>query len=388
MVSGLFSTLSAADKSCSHAVGRSRRPPAGHALVDDASGKKHMSQELPEVVLSALARTFPRMKPCVLSVEQAPSHGHMSQSARILFGDGRCRQPRAVFAKWPADEIRLRRLAKYSGAYMREVMFYKEIAPTCMLDLPHVYLSDYDPNTDDFVILLEDLASLRPGDVLQSSPRDVEQVLRAIAPFHAHWMDKNKLRGIHWLRSPEDAFVRKYVRLEVNRVQRAVARGRFGGDSKRRLLPLLVALGQKLDQLLIEPAPDRQTLVHGDLHLNQIFFPASEGGKPSVVDWQTIQRGSVGMDVARLITLDLTVEDRRKHETDLLHAYQSALEARGIQGYTPATCFDDYLRGILWTVFMNAVLYISRVQETASEMHQVLFGRIIAAADDHGLVSQ
>jgi hypothetical protein len=312
----------------------------------------------------------------------------MSQSARIQFGDERCCHPRAVFAKWPADETRLRRLAKYSDAYMREVMFYKEIAPNCMLDLPRVFLSDYDPNTDDFVILLEDLASLRAGDVLQSSPRDVEQVLRAIAPFHAQWMDKNELRGIHWLRSPEDAFVQKHIRLEANRVQRAVARGRFGGDSKRRLLPLLAALGQKLEQLFIEPAPDRQTLVHGDLHLSQIFFPAREAGKPIVVDWQTIQRGSVGRDVARLITLNLAVEDRRKHETDLLHTYQSALGACGIQGYTPAICFDDYLRGILWTVFMNAVLYISRAQETASEMHQILFGRIIAAADDHGLVSQ
>lgn len=317
-----------------------------------------MSGALPDSVRSALAASFGGAQP--VRVEAVAGRARTSRTAHLLLPDGT-----AVFAKWPAGSARVRRAARASGAYRREVLFYRELAGSCPVRLPHAYACRYDAGTDDFVLLLEDFAGARAGDTLTSSAADVERVLRAVAALHAHWTNHDRLGSIQWGADPR---VHRYA---LERIARATASGRFRGTAARAVSLLRGGLRR--------PAAGHRTLVHGDLHADQVLFSA--GGEPVIVDWQLVQPGNAGLDTGRLITLSLSPAERRRHETDLLAAYRRTLAA---PGYDAETCLADYRLGIVWSALVNATAYLAA--EEADDVHDVLFDRIAAAAADHGLL--
>ena len=313
---------------------------------------------LPDAVRSALAASFGDAE--VVRVPATAPRARLSETAHLLVGGT------PVFAKWPSDSARVRRAARSSGAYGREVRFYRELAGSCPLRLPRAYSGRHEPATDDFVLLLEDVVAARAGDTLTASAADVERVLRTIAALHADWRDDHRLGSRPWAADPR---VQRYA---LERVARAAVRGRFRGDAARAVSLLGAGL---------PPAGDHRTLVHGDLHADQVLFPAD--GEPVVVDWQLVRPGDAGVDTARLITLSLPAEERRRHETDLLAAYGRALAGRGA-AYDPAAGLADHRRGLVWTAFVNATAYLAAPEP--GDFHEVLFERIAAAAADHGLL--
>lgn len=64
-------------------------------------------------------------------------------------------------------------------------------------------------------------------------------------------------------------------------------------------------------------------VTHSDPHSGNTWI--DRDGKPRFLDWQTTQVSSVFHDLAYFVVGALTVEDRRKHEFELLEHYLSAL---------------------------------------------------------------
>lgn len=342
-------------------------------------------EELPDAVRSAVEVSLRCGAAEVVSLDSAARRGRMSRTARLLVA-GPEGTHRAVFAKWPSQRAKVRRIARYSGAYQREVAFYRELASRCDVRLPRVYFTEFHPESGEFVLLLEDLSAARAGDDLSSSVADVRHVLRSVARLHAQWVGDTQLDRMTWLPACDDPRVRRYVRFELDRIARAVARGRFGCGPTRAALPLLSTLGGRFADILGPAALDRQTLVHGDLHVDQVLFPHEGDGV--IVDWQTVRRGTAGVDVARLIVLSLSVEERRRYEADLLDVYRAAVQECGALAHDRGALLDEYRCGILWTAFVNATFYLGSdgtEGEAAANTHEVMFDRIAAAAADHGL---
>lgn len=78
-----------------------------------------------------------------------------------------------------------------------------------------------------------------------------------------------------------------------------------------------------------------QTLTHGDLHLENVFFPTAAGGRFAVVDWQMVMLSRHGAsDVTRVIAMGLAPETRRAHGASLLAHYHQHLVERGVRGYS------------------------------------------------------
>ncbi|MEV0633518.1 phosphotransferase [Streptomyces sp. NPDC050619] len=330
-----------------------------------------MTYDIPEPVRAAFATTFRLAEPDgVLSVERVARPGRMSESARVRVreADG---GTRTVFAKWPSRQARIRRIARLTGAYQREVMFYRDLAGQCGASVPRVHHAAHDSGTDEFVLLLEDHGEARPGDDGHGSVADVRRALTTIAGLHARWAGEG-LDRLPWLPDWHGPQVRRYTRFELDRIARAVARGRLA--HARPVLPLVAQLGENLDEFFALARASSRTVVHGDLHMDQVLLPEASGAV--IVDWQLVQRGSAGLDVARLLAMGLPTEERRRHEAELLGAYRE--EAGG------GVLLDEYRRGIVWTAFMNTSYALSSGPETFSN---VLFGRVAAAAADHGLLA-
>jgi Ser/Thr protein kinase RdoA (MazF antagonist) len=66
-----------------------------------------------------------------------------------------------------------------------------------------------------------------------------------------------------------------------------------------------------------------QTLLHGDPHIgNTYVLPDDTVG---FLDWQMVRRGNFSLDLGYFLQGGLTIEDRRRHERDLIGEYRSAL---------------------------------------------------------------
>src|SRR6266511_144352 len=69
--------------------------------------------------------------------------------------------------------------------------------------------------------------------------------------------------------------------------------------------------------------------------------------RPAFVDWQLVQRGPWYIDVGYHVASALTVEDRRRHEADLVRHYLENLAARGIDPPKSDEAWAGIRRGIL-----------------------------------------
>ena len=72
--------------------------------------------------------------------------------------------PASVIGKFPSPEPKSRERGRTGGEYLREVRFYQRLAGRAGLRLPRCHLAVLDEATNDFTLLLGDLAPAVPGD--------------------------------------------------------------------------------------------------------------------------------------------------------------------------------------------------------------------------------
>jgi aminoglycoside phosphotransferase (APT) family kinase protein len=63
------------------------------------------------------------------------------------------------------------------------------------------------------------------------------------------------------------------------------------------------------------------TVVHGDPHLGNVF---DDHGRTGFLDWGIVMLSTPMRDVSYFLTMAMDVEDRRRHEADLLREYLDA----------------------------------------------------------------
>jgi aminoglycoside phosphotransferase (APT) family kinase protein len=210
----------------------------------------------------------------------------------------------------------------------REERFYREIAA---LFAPRPYYVAADDENRRVVLLLEDLSGGRQGDVLDGcSVDDAALVIDELAPFHARWWGKRApTSGFpHFGRNPR-ARQARYAEL----VEPFLAE--YGDALPTPVGGVIELLRSRLGAVAAALDARPQTLIHGDLHLDNLIFAARGESRPVVVlDWQTVSVGPPAWDLARFLFDSLSVEDRRSAEAALLDRYVTLLAAHGVPGYS------------------------------------------------------
>ena len=80
---------------------------------------------------------------------------------------------------------------------------------------------------------------------------------------------------------------------------------------------------------------ERFSLVHGDYRLDNLLFGGlDEDVSIATVDWQTLEVGNPGRDLAYFLGNSLLPAERREHEQALVHAYHEALLSFDVQDYS------------------------------------------------------
>lgn len=289
--------------------------------------------------------------------------GQMGDSVRLTLGyDGAAPGPPTVVAKLPALDPTSRATAAAVRSYEIEVSFYRELAPELPVRAPRCHLALHDPASDDFILLLEDLAPARQGDQLAGCSIDqaviaVEELPKLHAP---RWGDPS-LEQLLWLnRSSPDSAV----------MMAMLVTGLYDGFRTRytdRLDPDVFDLCERFIPRLPSYVGDRpgpSTVAHGDYRLDNLLFGTDEGGPPvAVVDWQTVALGPGIADLSYFIGAGLLPADRRAHEEALVRSYAAGMRAMGID-LDWDDCWQQYRRHTFSGLVM-AVAASMLVEQTA-----------------------
>lgn len=288
--------------------------------------------------------------------------------------------PRRLFLKTAHPE----RMDKAWTAGRQEVAFYTDIAAAMPAGpVPRCFEAAWDPDTNDWHLLLEDLAQSHiavTGWPLPPGIGRCERIVQAYARFHAAWWDDPRLGGTIGVRMPPQDTQAHFQHFAGQYAQFA-----------ERLGDRLPQHRRDLFQRFLNAAPDLWarhqsqrgvTIVHGDAHVWNCFLPRDEHSDDvRLFDWDSWQIGVATSDLAYMMAMHWYPDRRRQFERPLLDRYHAALVAAGVRGYDRRALDDDYR----WSAL---VLIMRPVWQEAINIPPVIWWnnleRILLAVEDLG----
>ena len=291
--------------------------------------------------------------------------------------------PRSVVCKLASSDPTSRSTGLTLRTYEVEVRFYREVARTVAIRMPACHFADIDLATGEFVLVLEDLAPCVQGDQLagcsvEQATLAMEELAKLHAPRwndpalgHLEWLNRNATDGAHAF---SEAFLPQLL-------------PGFLARYADRLTPAHVELAELLMRNIgrfVRDRPGPRAVQHGDYRLDNMLFGTGDGGAPlAVVDWQTVVWGPPAFDASYFLGAGLRLDDRRRHERDLLRAYHAALVAHGATGYGWDDLWRDYRRYAFGGFLMAIGASMMVVQtERGDEMFLTMIERHGAQIED------
>ena len=314
--------------------------------------------------------------------------------ARLQIDYDRCEpgQPATLVAKFPMaqhqgstyrdmQQVSPEQARRYWGRCAREVQFYRELAAGADL-APRSFGAWADETTQGMLLLLEDLSAGEPGDALRGC--SIEQaglVVDRMAHFHARWWGQPTPVWLpRWGSDPAAMAARFQQQLDA-------VLDRYGARIPATVARLAREIASRYEPMLRDLAARSATIIHGDLHLDNLMFGGAKG--VTLLDWQSVAVGPVVVDLGLFLVGSLSVADRRTAEFDLLGRFHQMLVEGGVGEYALNDLIDDYYRSIAWQL-AGIVGWLARVDlETLAGRERALVdaiftpGQVFAACADH-----
>lgn len=248
-----------------------------------------------------------------------------------------------------------------AGLWAVEAQFYQHIRPNIGMLAPQSYYSDYDVRNGQGIILMEDLVEKKVRFGSNVETLSVEQLASTLADFaalHAQWWGSADLEKMDWLPQAQGAGAldAEFINYQggVKGMEALLAPSeRAATLSARANDPLKIA--QVVDALVEHETNSKapRCLIHGDTHLGNSYW---SGDRMGWLDWQLVRRGRPLREVLYVIGCSLTIDDRRKHERDLLSHYLECLRGQGVNhGMSFDDAWLEYRRWPVWGFICWAV---------------------------------
>ena len=240
---------------------------------------------------------------------------------------GATKAPKSIVVKYPTDDQVQRGTADALAFYIREIVFYRDCAPSAPFKTAKCYGQAIESDNTNFTIAMEDISHYRPLNQLDGvSLSDAKIMLEKLADFHAMWWNSPKLPAM------QDIFPPMLNPIYETVIPMLWAQGwpnveKYAGhllpDSVRHIGGIWA---EKVSWMLTNlMAP--MTLCHGDYRADNMMF---DGNEPVVIDYQICGTGSGIFDVGYFISQSIATKERRGHDHELVDLYLDRLETHGI----------------------------------------------------------
>lgn len=297
--------------------------------------------------------------------------------------------PERLFMK-SASSLGSRLFLVLGGVTDTEAIFYNRVRPELdRLRSPRAFHAASDNRTFRSIVLMEDLAAAGwsfPDPMReQLTRRDLEDQIDQLAYVHATFWDSPRLRTDLATLPTTEQFQRRLNDLGIER------RARVGIERVREITP--AAVYRRKDELV--PAVMRSlelnsrgtsTLLHQDVH--QGNWLRDPEGRMGLYDWQCVARGEWALDLSYALSVNLTTEDRRAWEQDLLERYLWRLGEEGVP--KPPTKDEALLRYrqqqfhiVMFTLLTIGAGKLQPAAMQPADYMQRAWKRVAAFLEDH-----
>ncbi|PXW32778.1 UNVERIFIED_CONTAM: ecdysteroid kinase [Williamsia faeni] len=340
----------------------------------------------PEWLTAALQRRFPGIK--ILGVTPGPVVSRVSTNARFTIEYSGTTSPgpsRSLCVKGYFNEIG--QAARYIGE--SETYFYRDLADAVGVRTLTCLYAEVDPVTRHGVVITEDLVA-EGGEFLDASsaytPEQTASTLGDMARLHAATWNNPDWADQPWLASR----IGKTLTLwGDDGVMSRIGANMFGanasGVSQEIRDPKRIVDAYRNVVTHSKAAVADRTLpwcvIHGDSHPGNLFLDPA--GRPSLFDWQLVQRGMWYLDVGYHIAATLSVEDRRRSEDELLRHYLQSLADLGVEPPPFETARRALGLGIVHGLYLWSI-----TAEVEPRLIEILLHRLGTAAADHEALTQ
>jgi hypothetical protein len=343
----------------------------------------------PEVLSEYVSRLHPGTRVSTVEVLESLQIGLMvSTAGRVRLRLGYAANPEALPEQVIVKMIVNKKSIAPGCMYETEVAVYQRLLPAIPIEKPVCLAAVYEPDTENFMIVLEDLSvrGAKFTNVLLPplTPDEVGVLLECLAQIHAtYWQSPVLEREKAWLSSLTsgtqfETFDNGFIVpvMEMNCAESPYRRDFLtrAGRTPAELWELVKTVHRH------QEATMPMTLTHGDTGAHNTF--RLPDGRAGFVDWQFASKAAWPHDVHYLIVTALSIQDRRDHERALVARYLKRLAELGVD-YVPDldAAMDAYSLAIVWGLTFGwfavpASMYPMEVIISNVE-------RLFAAAQDH-----
>lgn len=320
--------------------------------------------------------------------------GQVASSERLTLEyashDGKA--PETLAVKFPANNPDSAMAAAVSGLYRREALLYRELSGDLRARIPKAYDVRLSEKGDSFTLFMEDMAPAKQGDQLTGCSLEVaKNCLTEAAKMHASYWQNDKLDKLDWLIGSEAARARTDLLVVDNAVF-----NHFWNEFKTRYADRLEPREEKAGDWLcqhyegytdIYDGP--KTLTHTDYRSDNLLLgDGTSAPLVTIVDWQTPGFAAPAGDISYFIGTSISVEDRRKHEKELLEHYLQTLNSEGVSSYD----YDALLHHYKLTAFSGFIMaVIAAIQvvrtERGDDMFFAMLTRPSALIEDYDIMA-
>jgi len=301
---------------------------------------------------------------------------------RLRYGPGSPPLPEQAVVKMVLDE------AAVAGVlYETEVMMHRNILPEMEIERPVCLAARYEPDSENFMLILEDLSvhgAFFPN-VLEPSlkPERVAELLDLLAGIHArYWRSPRLEEEKEWLSSfVEGLQFDWFNEVTPSWIDDLVAESSYRQDVIERVgrSPTELWEGVKAVHAYQHQALPL-TLQHGDTGAHNTYFLPD--GRFGFLDWQLSVRAAWPHDVHYLVVTALSVKDRRLHEKALVERYLTRLSELGVSEIpSMEDAMREFGRSIIWGFTIGWLMAPER--NYGMEIIGANIERLLAAAIDH-----
>lgn len=288
--------------------------------------------------------------------------------------------PPSLILKSASEAPMSRGVAAKFRLYEREVNFYVGLSAKLEPTVPHSYFAQFEPETVDYAILMEDFAGYRTGDQVVGA--DIEQARRAVealAQFHAQYWNSVDDPSLDWVPSTNSELVRESM------IEGCIAGWDKMVDLFEDLLPSRLREAKqdylsRLPALYAAMVDGHQTLAHTDYRADNLLFGEQPGHQPIVIlDWSAVAKSKGVQDLAYFLTQNLSDHCRANHEDELHQLYYDTLVKAGVD-YSFEEFAKDYELGVLFN-FVYAIVIASAL-DISNERATAFVGKLASRSAD------
>ncbi len=296
--------------------------------------------------------------------------------------------PTRLFMK-SAASFQSRLMLGLGGVTQCETIFYRDIRPELdRLRSPRAFHAAFDPRTYGSIVIMDDLSAdgwTFPDPMQDSINRqDAEDMVDQMAYYHAAFWDDPRLNRQFTQLPTTEVFQQRLNDVGLEK------RARVGIERGRSVMP--AALYRRKNEIL--PATMRAlrlnsagtlTVLHQDVH--QGNWLRDSDGRMGLYDWQAVAKGEWALDFTYALANNLTTEDRRAWERELIERYLWRLGEEGVP--RPPSFDEAWLRyrqqPFHVVVFALFTIGAGRLQPNMQPEDYMLrcWERIATFVDDH-----